>query len=190
MIADAVERINAKDLDGALKDLSQAIKLNPDSTRAYVLRGSIYCQKKEWTQAEDDFKAAARLAPTSTMLKINLVEVKFLQKQYVAARPGFVALEGDPDMGDFASYKVFLCDLFGGHEAVAKHELDAFTAAMDNPSCEFSNAAWHLVHKNLEGDNGARYWLLRASRIYPPRKNAYYSQSLRDLGYLPLPAPK
>ena len=92
-------------------------------------------------------------------------------------------------MGDFASYKVFLCDLFGGHEDAAKRELDTFTDAMDNPSCEFSNAAWGLFHKNIDGADGARYWLLRASRVYPPRKNAYYAQSLRDLGYLPLPTP-
>jgi hypothetical protein len=43
--------------------------------------------------------------------------------------PAFVALEKDPDMGDFASYKVFLCDLFGGHEDAASKELDAFNEA-------------------------------------------------------------
>jgi hypothetical protein len=35
----------------------------------------------------------------------------------------------------------------------------------------------------------ARSWLISASQIYPPRKNAYYAQSLRDLGYLPIPGP-
>jgi hypothetical protein len=41
------------------------------------------------------------------------------------------------------------------------------------------------LHKNIDD---ARSWLVSASRIYPPRKNAYYAQSLRDLGYLPIPA--
>jgi len=193
MIADAIQRMNANDTDGALNDLSQALKVNPNSTGAYVLRASIYCQKKLWTQAEDDFKAAARIAPTNIVLKFNLIEVKFMQKQYDAARPGFLAIEKDPDMlkndpemGDFAAYKVFLCDLFGGHEAAAKKELDVFNDAMGNPSYYFGNAAWSLVHKNIED---ARSWLLSASRIYPPQKNAYYAQSLRDLGYLPIPGP-
>jgi Tfp pilus assembly protein PilF len=186
LIAAAIERVNANDTDGALNDLSQAIKLNPNSTGAYVLRASIYSQKKQWTQAEDDFKAAARIAPTNAVLKFNLVEVKFMQKQYDAARPGFVALEKDPDMGDFAAYKVFLCDLFGGHEAVAKKELDVFNDAGGNPSYYFSNAAWSLFHRNLDD---ARSWLHSASDIYPLRKNAYYAQSLRDLGYLPIPQP-
>jgi Tfp pilus assembly protein PilF len=186
LIADAIERMQKNDTDGAMNALSQALKLNPNSTGAYVLRASIYTQKKQWTQAEDDFNAAARIAPTNTVLKFNLVEIKFMQKQYDVARPGFAALVKDPDMGDFASYKVFLCDLFGGHEDAAKKELDVFNDAMGNPSYYFANAAWSLVHKNLDD---ARSWLLSASRIYPPRKNAYYAASLRDLGYLPIPGP-
>jgi tetratricopeptide (TPR) repeat protein len=186
LIVAAIKKVNANDMDGALNDLSQALKLNPNSTGAYVLRASLYCQKKQWTQAEDDFKAAARIAPTNVVLKFQLVDVKFMQQQYDAARPGFVALETDPDMGDFASYKVFLCDLLGGHEATAKKELGVFNDAAGNPSYYFGNAAWYLVHKNLDE---ARGWLLSASRIYPPAKNAFYAQSLRDLGYLPIPGP-
>jgi len=188
MIANAIEKMNAKtpDLDGALNDLSQAIAANPNSTGAYVLRASLYCQKKQWTLAEADFQSAAKLAPTNSVLKFNLVEVKFMQKQYDAARPGYVALEKDSDMGDFASYKVFLCDLFGGHEDQAKKELDIFNDAMGNPSYYFANAAWDLVHKNVDD---ARSWLMSASRIYPPQKNQYYAQSLHDLGYLPIPSP-
>ena len=186
MITAAIQRMNANDPDGALNDLSQAIKLNPNSTGAYVLRASVYYQKKEWPQSEDDFKAAAQLAPTNVVVKFNLAELKFVQKEYDAARPGFIALESDPDMGDFASYKVFLCDLFGGHEVAAKKELDGFNDMMGNPSYYFANAAWSLFHKNIED---ARGWLISASRIYPLEKNDTYAQSLHDLGYLPIPGP-
>src|SRR5579864_4215764 len=46
MIAGAFQKMNANDVDGALNDLSLALKRNPSSTGAYVLRASIYCQKK------------------------------------------------------------------------------------------------------------------------------------------------
>lgn len=189
LIADAARDMTANNVDGALNNLSQSIKLYPNNEDAYIYRASIYYQKKLWSQAEDDFKTAAQIAPKDPIPKFNLIEIKFVQKKYDEARPGFAALEKDPDMGDFASYKVFLCDLFGGHEDAAKKELDDSTSAMNGPSCEFSNAAWNLFYKKLDGDNGARYWLLRASRIYPPQKNAYYAQSLQDLGYLPIPGP-
>jgi tetratricopeptide (TPR) repeat protein len=186
MIVSAIQKMNANNVDGALSDLTQAIQANPSSTGAYVLRASIYCQRHQWQPATDDFLAAQKIAPSNVVVKFNLVEIKFMQKQYDAARPGFLALANDPDMGDFAQYKVFLCDLFGGHEAQARKELDVFNAAMGNPSYYFANAAWDLVHKDIEG---ARSWLVSATHIYPVNKFTTYGQSLRDLGYLPIPEP-
>jgi len=186
MVGEAIKRMNANDPDGAMNDLTQALKLNPNNTLAHVLRGSLYTQKKEWPQAEEDLKTASQIDPTNVVLEFNVSEIKFIQKEYDAARPGFAKLDKNPDMGDYASYKVFLCDLFGGHEAAAKKELDAFNEAMDSPSYEFGNAAWDLTHKNLDD---ARTWLLRASRVYPLSKNNFYAKSLRDLGYLPIPGP-
>jgi tetratricopeptide (TPR) repeat protein len=185
-MAVAIGKMNANDVNGALDKLTEAIKLNPKNSAAYVLRASIYCQKKLWTQAEEDFAAAGAIDPRNVVIKFNEVEVKFLQKQYDAARPGYAALADDPDMGDLAKYKVFLCDLFGGHEDAAAKELDAFNKAGENASYYFSNAAWDLYHKKIED---ARGWLISASHIYAPQKNGYYAQSLRDLGYLPLPEP-
>lgn len=186
-ISDAVMKMKNNDADGALLSLNKALTLNPNATGAYVLRASIFCQRHQWAQAEDDFRSAARIAPTNVVLKFNLVEIKFMQKQYDIARPGYVALEKDPDMGDFASYKVFLCDLYGGHEAAARKELDTFDDIMGNPSYYFANAAWDLYYKKVDD---ARDWLLSASRIYPAPKFTTYGQSLRDLGYLPIPPPK
>jgi tetratricopeptide (TPR) repeat protein len=185
-MATAIGKMNADDANGALDKLTEAIKLNPKNSAAYVLRASIYCQKKLWIQADQDFASAAALDPKNVVIKFNQVEVKFLQKQYDAARPGFLALEGDPDMGDLAKYKVFLCDLVGGHDDVAAQELAVFNKAAEYPSYYFGNAAWDLYHKKTED---ARGWLISASNIYAPRKNGYYAQSLRDLGYLPIPPP-
>jgi tetratricopeptide (TPR) repeat protein len=188
-IAEAVKRMNATppDVEGSLADLTQAIQLKPDSAFAYLLRGSLYTQKKMFTEAEADFSAADRINPGNIVIRFNLSELKFMQKQYDEARTGFFPLQKDPDMGDFAIYKVFLCDLFGGHEDVAKSELDAIDKKGDDASYYFSHAAWDLYHKNIED---ARGWLVSASHIYEPKKFTSYGESLRYLGYLPLPKPK
>jgi hypothetical protein len=178
--------IQDKNLDAALDKLNAAIKQYPKVGGFYSLRGSIYSDKSQWPQSEQDFQMAHQLEPDNIVVKFNLAEIKFMQKQYDAARPGFVALQSDPDMGDLASYKVFLCDLFGGHEDVAKGELDAFNKAGSKPSYYFGNAAWDLFNKNIED---ARSWLVSASNIYAPQKNEYYASSLRTLKYLPLPPP-
>jgi hypothetical protein len=93
-------------------------------------------------------------------------------------------------MGDFATYKVFLCDLFAGHEDVAKAELDAFNKKGEGAGYYFANAAWALYHKDIEK---GRYWLEYAASIYEsvnPKKFTNYGESLRYFGYLPLPAAK
>jgi Tfp pilus assembly protein PilF len=184
MVAEAIGLANKNKFSEALDRLNKAIQLNPKNSGAYVLRASLYCQQKKWDLAEADFETAAKLAPHNVVLKFNIIEVKFMQKQYDAARPGYVALESDPDMGDFASYKVFLCDLAGGHMDAAKKDLDAFDKFGGNPSYYFSNAAWSIYHKNYAD---ARSWLQSAIHIYDPRKNSYYAESLIYLGYLPLP---
>jgi tetratricopeptide (TPR) repeat protein len=187
LIVDAVREMNKNDANGALHSLNQALQLNPNSTGAYVLRASIYSQRHQWQPAEDDFNAAAKIAPTNVVLRIQLAEVKFMEKQYDVSRTRYAALTKDPELGDFAAYKVFLCDLFGGHEAQAKKELDVFDDVMGNPSYYFANASWDLYHKNIDD---ARSWLVSASHIYPAQKFTLYGQSLRDLGYLPIPMPK
>ena len=119
-------------------------------------------------------------------MKFNLAEIEFRQKEYDAARPGFATLTQDSTMGDLAAYKVFLCDLFGGHEHVAASELDAFNQVGSNASYYFTNIAWSFYHQKTED---ARSWVMSARRIYPPNKFSLYAASLRDLGYLPLPPP-
>jgi Tfp pilus assembly protein PilF len=185
MLRKAYALLTNKDMDGALHLVDEAVKDNPKSFAALTLRGMIYSQKKEWTSAEADFQAALVLDPTNMVVKFNLGEIKFLQKDYTTARARFQPLTTDPVMGDFAAYKVFLCDLFGGNEAQAKKELSAWSEET-GPSFYFGTAAWDLAHKDTEG---ARSYLASAGQIFPASKNQFYAASLRDLGYLPLPPP-
>jgi tetratricopeptide (TPR) repeat protein len=171
------------DYDAALPLVDEAVKNNPKSFAALTLRGMIYSQKKQWTSAENDFNAALVYDPGNMVVKFNLAELKFLQKQYAEARTRFEPLVKDKGMGDFARYKVFLCDLFGGNEIAAKQTLDSWDEET-GPSFFWGTAAWDIVHKNPED---ARSWIASAIRIFPPAQNNFYAQSLLDLGYLPLP---
>jgi Tfp pilus assembly protein PilF len=185
-IGEAMAAMDKGDLDGAIAKLTDAINANPKLSGPYVFRASVYYQKKDWPHAEADFKQAAALDPKNPVIQLNVVEVKFAQKQYDAAKPGYVALEGDERMGDLAAYKAFLCDLLAGHEAQAKKERDAFDQVKEAPSYYFGNAAWSLYHKN---NDDARSWLVSAANIFPSAKITYYALPLKELGWLPIPPP-
>jgi Tfp pilus assembly protein PilF len=188
MLQDANALLAKDDLDGAMKKIDKVLKIDPRNVAALVLRGAAYSQKRMWNEAQNDYEAAHLINPHNLVVQFNLAELKFAQNQYDAARPGFYALESDhtTDMGDFATYKVFLCDLFGGHDAVAARELDALNQAGTNASYYFANIAWDVVHHNFDD---ARSWLASADNIFSVQKNGFYAASLIDRGYLPLPPP-
>jgi Tfp pilus assembly protein PilF len=184
----AGEKAHAGDTDGAVAQINGVLQNDPRNVAAFSLRAQIYNEKKMWDKAANDYQAAHLIDPTNVIINFNIAEVQFEQKMYDAARLGFVSLQSDhtTDIGDLAAYKVFLCDLLGGHEDVAAKELDAFNQVGSKASYYYSNAAWSLFHHKVED---ARSWLTSASHIYSPNKNSLYSTTLAELGYLPLPPP-
>jgi len=185
-LREAFQMLQQKQLDEAMDKVNAVIQIAPQNPNAYAIRGGIYAERKQWGDAEKDYQTAHQLDDKNVQMTFDLAELSFMQKKYDAARPGFLALQKDSDVGDLSAYKAFLCDLFGAHEDVAAKELDAFNQAGSNASYYFSNAAWDLYHQKTED---ARGWLMSAANIYAPDKFKLYAASLIDLGYMPLPPP-
>lgn len=173
-----------KELNAELDKLNSHLKQNPNDPVAYGDRGNVYAAKKSWDLAENDYRSALQINGNLAKAAFNLAEMEFAQKKYDRARPGFEGLRSDPNLGDLAAYKVFLCDLLSGKDAVADKELDAFNQAGTNASYYFANIAWFLYHKKT---NDARDWIKSAKNIYQPYKFDLYSATLIELHYLPLP---
>ena len=188
LLRDANDALSHGDTATALTKVNAVIQADPRSLAGYVMRGAIYSSLKQWDKAQGDYEAANLINPHSPIVQYNLAEVHFVQKQYDAARPGFLELEADnkTDIGDLATYKVFLCDLFGGHQDAAARDLESIDDIGSNPSYYFAHAAWSLYHQKPEE---ARGWLKSANNIYSAQKNGFYASSLFETGYLPLPPP-
>jgi len=185
IIAESQQSLDNGDLDNALASVDSALQLDPHNASLYELRGSIYIKKKLWDRAENDYQSALQIDPTATSFKYKLAEIKFLQKAYAAARPGFLALESDPGLGELAKYKVFLCDLFGYQEAIARQELDALNKAPEkHQSYYFCNAVWDLYHQNRQGANK---WIVAASHLYSSSEMDLYLSNLKQSDSLSAP---
>jgi len=172
--------------DEALATLNLVLQKEPQNITALILRGAIYTVKQQWDPAAKDYQAVLKIDNTNTEAKFDLADLLFRQHQFDDARVAFVALPDskDDDVRDLTSYKIFLCDLLGGHDDVAAKELEVFNKVADRPSYYFANASWSLFHKKPEE---ARTWLLSAGNIYPTRKHLLYMSIMKDMGYLPLP---
>lgn len=172
--------------DQALLTVNAVLATDSNNLNAYILRGAIYARKQAWDQSEKDYQTALQMDPKNEGVSYDLADLKFKQKQFDAARQAFVPLQHykDATISDLIRYKIFLCDLFAGHDDLAAKELDAFNQAESNGSYYFGNAAWDITHKKT---SDARGWLTSANHIYPERKNSIYESPLKDMGYLPLP---
>jgi tetratricopeptide (TPR) repeat protein len=178
LLREAFELMAKKISGGALEKVNEMIVSDSKNAEAYALRGSIYAQEKDWGHALQDYQTALQFNAKDVWTRTNVADIEFGLKTYDAARANFAEVTNDEDMGDYAKYMVFLCDLLGGHEDVAQKELDAFNQVGSNASYYFANAGWSLFHQKKDEAND---WLASASRIYPPFKLNLYGGGLTSL---------
>jgi len=169
----------------ALAKANAAVEADPQHITPYIIRGHIYSEMSELDKADADFQTILQIDPGNFPAQFNRCEIKLSKKDYDTARQGFFTLEKNPDWGDLAKYKVFVCDLFGGHEIAAESELETFKKEETHASYFFANATWSFYHKQPQEAQG---WLDSARHIYPRKTYYFYSATLVDNGYIaPLP---
>jgi hypothetical protein len=170
-----------KQLNAELAAADAITRKDASNVIGYLQRGNAYGNLKQWAQAKADYQHALQLNSKCTAASFNLAEIEFMQGHYDTARPGFMSIVNDGDFGDLAKYKVFLCDLFGGHEQTAAEELAVFNQVGSEASYYFANVAWSLYHKKSDD---AKSWWDSANSIFPPQKVQLYAKPLIDLGYV------
>jgi hypothetical protein len=174
LLTESSQRLADGDYEGAIRDASLALQLDPKNAAAYEARGSIYIQERLWDRAERDYASAAKFSP-DVVYKYKLAQIAFYKKTYEDASSRFAALESDPNLGDLAYYQSFLCDLLGGHDAKAAHVLAARDQMPPGPSLYFCHAAWDLYHEDHPGASKA---FAAASHLYDQTTCERYISSL------------
>lgn len=104
----AVELNAKKDLDRAIADYSEAIKLNPNYREAFNNRGNAWRAKKEFDNAIADYEAAIRIAPKRGLYHRNRGNVLMDKRDYEPALASFneaIKIDAnDADAADSAAW--------------------------------------------------------------------------------------
>jgi hypothetical protein len=174
LIDAASHDVDAGNLETAARESTSALELDPKNLVALDLRGTIYIQEKLWDRAERDYATLDKISPDPAY-KYKLGQIRYLEKDYDNARPRFAALENDPRLGDLATYKVFLCDLLGSHEAIANRDLNALPPASSKPSFYYVRAAWDLYHNQRPAANQL---FAEADHLFSSTINGLYLEAL------------
>lgn len=72
--AAATSLLEQEDLQGAMKELNQAIQLDLSLAEAYTLRGILFMGEKNHQKATEDFAQVTRLQPKSAEAHTNLAK--------------------------------------------------------------------------------------------------------------------
>ncbi|MCX6244354.1 MAG: tetratricopeptide repeat protein [Bacteroidetes bacterium] len=97
----AYEEYVSKDYEGALKDYSREIEMNPADANAYYNRGSIKKEIRDYTGAINDFDKVISIDPNYYKAYNNRGNVKSLLKDYEAAIEDYTkAIELNPQYAD------------------------------------------------------------------------------------------
>ncbi|UJB73145.1 tetratricopeptide repeat protein (plasmid) [Acaryochloris sp. 'Moss Beach'] len=83
--ATATSLLEQKDFQGAMRELNQAIQLDPSLATAYSFRGVLHLEAKNYQKATDDFTQVTRLEPKSADAHLNLAKSQLMLKDYQAA---------------------------------------------------------------------------------------------------------
>jgi len=177
----ASEELADKDYDSAKKLADQAAELAPESAPVLNLYGAIATEREEYDQARDFFERALSKQPNYFPAEYNLVETRFMEKEYSEAASRFIDLLVKYPENELLEYKIFLSFLLLERPEDADKWLGRIKYPGETPAWYYASAAKQVAEGNKKKAsellNGARYIFKDQTRLY--------DQSLKDVGLFP-----
>jgi tetratricopeptide (TPR) repeat protein len=171
----------------AIEELKKAEALAPDNAMLPNAEGSIYTAMRDFDHARECFERSLKLMPTNFEPKFNLAELLYVQGHFPESEAAFSALLKEypklrEEVRHLTQFKAAVCWLKQDHIAEAEEASKNFTFMDDTPAYYFSKAAISFQKGNKDE---AASWLKRAMRIFKPKENAPYFDTLMEAHWLP-----
>ncbi len=134
-----------------MADYNEAIRLDPDSAAAYVLRASAYMTSKDFAHAIADFGEAIRLAPKTADLYMLRGTAYYAMKDYgraIAELDRAIALNPDGD-ARYYTYRAAAYSVQGDEERAKADRLKAKQARHGQPGR--SGGMFDLLRPQFDG---------------------------------------
>ncbi|RYD82673.1 MAG: hypothetical protein EOP84_09060 [Verrucomicrobiaceae bacterium] len=180
----AIQSFTARDMEGALKHLSDADKMFPDTVYALNMRGAIAIEQKDFEAGMKYCRVTLEKDPKFFPALFNLAEIPFVQKKYAESRKGFQALLEQNPKNELLQYRVYLTYLLEGDDAAAQKALDAIQFPSNTAAYYYAHAAWEFAHGNEEKALG---WIRSGDWVFPATRNTNFADVLYDLGWMKRP---
>jgi tetratricopeptide (TPR) repeat protein len=179
----AIERAtNAFDqgkLEEAERQVDVAAREGSRKPEISNLRGAIFISQKRYDEAVEQFNQALALDPKFYPAKLNLAEVKLLERKYAEATQEYEELKDVDPESEVVDFKLVLCALLRGEQSKASGMADLMKFPGKTPAYYYARAA--IALKRGEKDAAQKYFE-NVKKYYPEEQCRYFAQSLKEIG--------
>jgi|GEM_PF-1290877 len=195
LIAQCMERFQARDFAGAIVAADKADALQPPSVWTLNTRAAVAIERRKFEEGETLCQAALKQDPEFFPALFNLCEIPFLQGKYSTARTMWqrlltaypvrnntVVRDGTPEL---LTYRIFLCYLLEKDMKNAEAWLDRLPFPSDTAAYFYAHAAWEKAQGR---ETRWADWVKQAEFIWPAAKRSNFTDVLIQLGWLTDPS--
>jgi tetratricopeptide (TPR) repeat protein len=180
----ARKNLHAENFAGAHTVLDQFEKANKPTVESLDLRGCVYMEQGNFTEAAKAFEAAHDVDSSSFPPRIHAADLLLRQKKFAEARDACEKLLSEtniPSSGERLRYLILIADLAEHDERGARGALDSIGFPTQTPAYYYAQAAWAFSHgKKSE----ARKWIETAEKIFPSEAESWFARPLYELGWI------
>ncbi len=171
----------------AIEELKKGEAIAPENAMLPNAEGGVYTTMRDFDKARECFERSLKLMPNAFEPKFNLAELLYVQGHYPEAEAAFGTVLKDypklrEELRHLTRFKLAICRLKQDHIAEAEEMAKNFTFMDDTPAYYFAKAAMSFQKGNKDDANA---WLRRAMRIFKPKDNAAYLDTLMEAHWLP-----
>jgi len=171
-------------IDGALEQLSNILKVSPTLIEAHLLKGQLYFIKKLYPEAIDSFKTYQKLVPNDLKIRLFLANTYLKSGLYKQANKEVsYLLEKMPEHAFSNQIKGILDYQNGDFKSALSHSEKAIQNGIDTPS---NRAIAGLSAFKLKNFEQAYQYLMPTGKLLPPSHpiNKVLSMVQMQLGYI------
>ena len=179
LLLQGIATAGLRDFDTALKDLQQALALDPSLPQAYADLGALQLAKGKASDAEAALQQAARLAPQDPGPQLAIAQLRWSQRDKDGTEHALnEALKRAPD-DRLANRALAIFYMTTGRNAEAERPLKAAAARPDAPEAQLTLADYYLAQNRPED---AKAVLAPLSKL--PEAHAAAEARLAGIDYL------
>jgi tetratricopeptide (TPR) repeat protein len=184
LLESARKNLQAENFAGAHAALDQFEKANQRTVESLDLRGCVYMEQGNFTEAAKAFEAAHAIDFAAFPPRIHAADLLLRQKKFAEARDAYEKLLSDtniPSSSERLRYGILITELAEHDERGARSALDSLSFPTQTPAYYYAQAASAFAHgKKSE----ARKWIETAERIFPSEAESWFARPLYELGWI------